>query len=99
MNDGPCPEHPGAPMIGGLCGACTIMMRIGVVSMEFMAPLHDTGCRSTIHCANYGFCDRCSPELADASSHVLRAMKAIGRETDGHLYAQLMDVLKEKVTE
>lgn len=95
MEDGPCPDHPGGPRIGGVCAACTIVARIGVVSMEFLAPLHDTGCRSTIHCANYGFCHRCSPELAEAGGHVMKALLAIGKERSGELYGQVMDLMRK----
>jgi hypothetical protein len=98
MKDGPCPEHPGTPRIGGLCGACTIVAKLGVVNLEFLAPLHETGCRSTIHCANYGFCDRCSPELAEASGHVMKALGAIDQQYNGSLYAEVMGLMR-KATE
>ena len=55
-------------------------MRVGV---EVLPYLHPTGCRSTIHCANFGFCHRCSPELARASSFALLALKEEARASSG----------------
>lgn len=51
------------------------------------------GCRSTIHCANFGFCHRCAPDLARAATHVVKAMAEVGRQGDGELYAKVMSVL------
>lgn len=95
-SDGPCPHHPAAAQIGGVCGACTIQARVGSFSVEAVLPYpHESGCRSTIHCANFGFCHRCAPDLAEAGSHIIKAMDEIGRVSDGELYDVLMSVLIE----
>jgi hypothetical protein len=91
----PCPEHPAAARIGGMCAACVIRRRIGSFSVEALPYPYETGCRSTIHCANFGFCHRCSPELARASSFALQALKEVGREWDGGLYGKVMETIRD----
>lgn len=95
MTGGPCPDHPQAATIGGHCGMCTI--KPGSLAVEILPYPYETGCKSTIHCANFGFCDRCSPELAKASAFVLQAMSELDRATDGQLYEDVMNVLKKAV--
>ena len=73
-------------------------LRVGVFDIEALPYPHETGCRSTIHCANYNFCNRCSPELARAASFALQAMNEVGRATDGELYAGIMDLLRKAKT-
>lgn len=92
--DDPCPDHPLAPVIAGLCGACTIRDRVGSFNIELVEPTHVTGCRGTVHCANFGFCHRCHPDLARAGSLVVQAMGEIGRGQDGRLYGKLMRLLR-----
>lgn len=70
-------------------------LRVGVYGVEALPYPHETGCRSTIHCANYGFCNRCSPELARAASFALQALKEVGREWDGELYGKVMTVIRD----
>lgn len=74
-------------------GTFVIDRRVGAFSVEVLPPRHPTGCRSTIHCANFGFCHRCAPELSQAGEHVIKAMDEIGRVTDGELYASMMRLL------
>jgi DNA-binding transcriptional MocR family regulator len=69
-------------------------LRVGVFGAEVLPPRHMTGCRSTIHCASFGFCHRCSPELAEASSHVMLALATVGQERNGGLYERVMNLLK-----
>lgn len=76
-------------------GTFVIDRTVGAFSVEVLPPRYTTGCRSTIHCANFGFCHRCAPDLAEAAKHVLRAMEGIGRISDGELYDVLMSVLME----
>lgn len=76
-------------------GTFVIDRRVGAFSVEVLPYPYATGCRSTIHCANFGFCHRCAPDLAEAASHVIRAMDEIGRVSDGELYDVLMSVLME----
>lgn len=54
---------------------------------------HTTGCQSTVHCVHYGFCHRCSPELADAGGHVMDALLQVGLHRDGRVYGELMSLL------
>jgi hypothetical protein len=54
---------------------------------------HATGCQSTIHCVHYGFCHRCSPELADAGSHVMNALLQVGLHRSGKVYGEMMALL------
>jgi hypothetical protein len=58
-----------------------------------------TACRSTQHCATHGFCHRCAPQLADASRHLVKAMKAAGIEypASSDLYAQLAATVRDAV--
>lgn len=74
-----------------------IRRRIGTFNIEVLPHPYGTGCRSTIHCANFGFCNRCAPELARAATHVLQAMNEVGRATDGKLYDQITGLLKAGV--
>jgi DNA-binding transcriptional MocR family regulator len=69
-------------------------LRVGVFGVEVLPPRHTTGCRSTIHCASFGFCHRCAPELAEASKHVMLALATVGQERNSGLYEQVMDLLK-----
>lgn len=66
----------------------------GSFSVTVLPYPYETGCRSTIHCANFGFCNRCNPQLAEASSHVLKAMQVMERQSDGQLYEAMMNLLK-----
>ena len=49
-------------------------------------------CRTTQHCAYHGWCHRCDPQLAEAGTLVVRAMKAAGitEEWTANLYRQVM---------
>lgn len=98
MSGDPCPDHPVEVQIDGVCGACAIKTMVGVFSVEILPYRYETGCRSTVHCANFGFCNRCSPDLARAASFALQAMKEMGREWDGELYAEMMDLLRKATT-
>lgn len=72
-------------------------IRPGSMSVTYLPYPYESGCRSTIHCANFGFCNRCSPELAEAARHVLQAMLVMERHTDGQLYEAMMNLLKDAV--
>ncbi|MFF8840531.1 hypothetical protein [Streptomyces sp. NPDC015130] len=53
-------------------------------------------CRSTQHCATHGFCHRCTPSLADASQHLVKAIDAAGITTgSGRVYAQLAATVRD----
>ena len=54
-------------------------------------------CRTTRHCADHGFCHRCSPQLASASRYLVKAMGAAGVEypASSDLYAQLAATVRD----
>ena len=55
-----------------------------------------TPCRSTQHCAEHGFCHRCTPSLDGAVRHLVKAISAAGITTgSGHVYAQLAATVRD----
>jgi hypothetical protein len=48
-------------------------------------------CRTTRHCADHGFCHRCTPALGEAIRHLVKAISAAGIEypASSDLYARL----------
>lgn len=53
-------------------------------------------CRTSQHCAAWGWCHRCDPRAARAVPHVVKAVEAMGIGPDraGSTYAAVMDVLR-----
>ena len=56
-----------------------------------------TACRTTRHCADHGFCHRCTPSLDDAVRHLVKAISAAGidDERKGAVYAQLAATVRD----
>lgn len=58
-----------------------------------------TPCRTTRHCADHGFCHRCTPSLNDATQHLVKAISSAGIEypASGSVYAALAATLRDAV--
>ena len=56
-----------------------------------------TPCRSTQHCAEHGFCHRCTPSLDGAVRHLVKVMDAakIDTKRQGAVYAQLAATVRD----
>ncbi|MFC8583485.1 hypothetical protein ACFUGD_02745 [Streptomyces sp. NPDC057217] len=56
-------------------------------------------CRSTRHCADHGFCHRCTPSLDGATQHLVKAISSAGIEypASGSVYAALAATLRDAV--
>lgn len=70
--------------------------------VQMLPARRERGCQGTVHCASFGFCEKCQPQMAAAAKHVLNALVELDKDKDPDFYGAVMALMirwTEKKTE